>query len=171
MLGSLKENGNNNIIHIPIGCFLYFLKRKEVKIDSATFKYTGQVSSQKKINLIDYAYLYLNTPYLWGGRTPLGIDCSGLVQMAYKLCGIKLPRDSCQQAELGKKVIDLSKAKKGDLCFFGERNKITHVGLLINKKLIIHASGKVKIEKIDEKGIYNEESQTYTHLLKLIKRI
>lgn len=171
ILGVLKENRRNNFVNIPIGSSLYFSEKRSIKINGFTFKYNGEVASQKKASLLHYAFLYLNTPYLWGGRTPLGIDCSGFVQMIHKLSGIKLPRDSYQQAELGQKVINLSSAKKGDLCFFGDGSKITHVGLLINRKSIIHASGKVKIEKIDERGIYNKESQKYTHLLKYIKRI
>jgi gamma-D-glutamyl-L-lysine dipeptidyl-peptidase len=170
MLGVLKESRRNNLVNITIGSSLYFPEKRSIKINGFTFKYNGKVASQKKTSLLDYAFLYLNTPYLWGGRTPFGIDCSGFVQMTHKLSGIKLPRDSYQQAELGQKVINLSSAKKGDLCFFGDQDRITHVGILVNRKSIIHASGKVKIESIDDKGIL-DETGNYTHFLVTIKRL
>jgi cell wall-associated NlpC family hydrolase len=101
----------------------------------------------------------------------MGIDCSGFVQMVFKLCGIKLNRDSKDQAEQGNLISKISEAKEGDLVFFGNESKINHVGMLLNTSTVIHASGKVKIEKIDEKGIFGEVEKDYTHFLKSIKRI
>ncbi len=112
---------------------------------------------------------YLNTPYLWGGRTPLGIDCSGFTQMVYRFFKINLPRDSHQQAEKGKEI-NFKNCKLGDLVFFEEKNKITHVGILLSNKKIIHSSGKVRIDQFDSAGIYNYKTKKYTHKLKLIKR-
>jgi hypothetical protein len=119
------------------------------------------------------ALLYYNSPYLWGGRSPWGIDCSGLTQIAFKICGIKLPRNSYQQAECGKPVADLKRSKKGDLAFFtkGSPVEITHTGILLEQDRIIHASGRVRTDMIDEKGIFNEERDAYTHRLVTIRNV
>jgi len=112
---------------------------------------------------------YLSTPYLWGGRTTLGIDCSGFTQMVYRFFKINLPRDSHQQAKKGKKI-NFKNCKVGDLAFFEEKNKITHVGIILKHQRIIHSSGKVRIDLIDETGIYNSKTEKHSHKLKLIKR-
>src|SRR5207237_8643317 len=102
------------------------------------------------------------SPYLWGGRTHFGIDCSGFTQAVFKLQGTNLQRDACQQFEQGYTVNSLHETKLGDLAFFENAdNKIVHVGILLNNEKIIHASGKVKIDSIDEKGIFSEESKRY----------
>jgi cell wall-associated NlpC family hydrolase len=109
---------------------------------------------------------------LWGGRTFLGIDCSGFTQLVYKLNGVQLPRDAYQQAELGEFVVFLDQAKVGDLAFFvNDADKVTHVGLLLGDGKVIHASGKVRIDKIDSHGIFDEKQGKHTHILKCIKRI
>jgi hypothetical protein len=122
-------------------------------------------------NLIANAMLYLHTPYLWGGRTLYGIDCSGFVQVVYKMAGIKLQRDAAQQALQGSTVHFLPEAEAGDVAFFdNEEGRITHVGILLNHKEIIHASGQVRIDPIDDQGIFNKELNRYTHNLRIIKR-
>lgn len=124
-----------------------------------------------KINLITFSKTYLNTPYLWGGKTNYGIDCSGFTQIVFRNEGVELPRDAYQQEELGQKIM-LSETKVGDLAFFSNKNgKIIHVGILISKSKIIHASGRVKIDKIDNQGIWSEELKKYSHTLHSIKRM
>lgn len=114
---------------------------------------------------------YLNSPYLWGGRSPFGIDCSGFVQMVYKINGLNLPRDASQQAMLGDDVSFVEESKVGDLFFFeNAEGHISHVGLNLGNGKIIHASGKVRIDIIDHYGIYNADIQGYSHKLRLIKR-
>ena len=99
--------------------------------------------------------LFLNSPYLWGGKSFLGIDCSGFTQLVFSLCGIKIPRDAYQQIELGKKL-NFSEKKPGDLIFFiNERDRIHHVGIALKDDKIIHASGKVGIDTLNKDGILN----------------
>lgn len=122
-------------------------------------------------NIVETAMLFLNTPYLWGGKNILGIDCSGFVQTVYAMNGIALPRDASVQVTEGIKINTLEEAQPNDLLFFEKEGRITHVGIYPGDNKIIHASGKVKIERVDEQGIYNEEAGKYTHTLSTIKRV
>jgi hypothetical protein len=124
-----------------------------------------------KNNIVQHALFYLNAPYLWGGRSLFGIDCSGFVQIVFKMAGIKVKRDASQQATQGITVDFLPAAKAGDLAFFdNEQGRITHVGILLSNKEIIHASAKVRIDPIDDQGIFNTELNRYSHKLRIIKR-
>ena len=113
----------------------------------------------------------INTPYLWGGKSSFGIDCSGLSQLFFRLSGINLPRDAYQQAEIGK-AITFGNHQKNDLAFFENKDgKIIHVGIIQENNKIIHASGRVRIDGLDETGIFNTEINQYTHFLSFIKKI
>ena len=121
--------------------------------------------------LIENAMMYLNSPYLWGGRTPFGIDCSGLSQMVYRLNGIDLPRDADEQAEVGTTLSFVEESDPGDLAFFDNaEGKIVHVGIILENNHIVHASGKVRIDRIDQQGIFNTDLGNHTHKLRLIKQ-
>ena len=114
---------------------------------------------------------YLHAPYLWGGKTPFGIDCSGLMQQVFKICGIKLPRDAYQQAALGN-TIEFGEQKEGDLVFFaGETGKVIHVGLMLDNETIIHAHAYVRLDKLTAQGILNLKTNLYSHRLHSIKRL
>ena len=125
---------------------------------------------------VKLALKYINAPYLWGGKSPFGIDCSGLTQMVYRCLGCHLPRDAHQQVEKGTNIDFVEQAVNGDLAFFhNEDNKVTHVGIVYldekGNRSIIHASGKVRIDVLDNHGIYNKETKKYSHNLRLIKRV
>ncbi len=116
--------------------------------------------------------LYENVPYLWGGKSSFGIDCSGFVQQVYKLFSKPLPRDAYQQATCGEVVHFLQEAKCGDLAFFdNEEGRIVHVGILLGADEIIHASGTVRVDTIDSFGIINRTTGQRTHKLRVIKRV
>ncbi|MCE1199371.1 MAG: C40 family peptidase, partial [Marinilabiliales bacterium] len=122
--------------------------------------------------LIENALKYFNSPYLWGGRSPFGIDCSGFTQILYKMIGTVLPRDAHQQAHLGENFSFVEEALPGDLAFFdNEDGKIVHVGMIWEKNKIIHSSGKVRIDNVDQFGIFNIDTRRYSHQLRLMKRI
>jgi hypothetical protein len=161
---------NNSILYLPIGSSLAFLKGTTCHIGNEQFEIIGEIGETENIAVT--ATLFLNTPYLWGGRTHFGIDCSGLTQTVFKLQGINLPRDASMQAEHGMVIDSLNESKLGDLAFFDNaEGKVVHVGIILNSEKIIHASGKVKIDTIDEKGIYSEDQKRYTHKLRTVKRI
>lgn len=123
-------------------------------------------------SIVDYALNYVPAPYLWGGKSLMGIDCSGFSQLLYRMCNYWLPRDASQQVDHGDTVEFVQEAKAGDLAYFDNKEgKIIHVGLISAPGEIIHASGKVRIDKLDSQGIFNNELNKYTHQLRLIKRL
>ena len=118
------------------------------------------------------ALKYLNAPYQWGGKSPFGIDCSGFVQMVYKISGYSLPRDASQQIKVGKHVKSIGESKVGDLAFFhNKEKKIVHVGMIMDEEKIIHASGQVRIDYLNEEGILHIDTKVYTHQIAEIRRI
>ena len=125
-----------------------------------------------KENIVKTSLLLLNSPYLWGGRTPFGIDCSGLSQIVYKVNGYKIDRDAKDQALLGTPLSFIEESEPGDLAFFDNKEgDIIHVGIIMKNNYIIHAHGKVRIDRLDQTGIYNVDTNKHSHKLRVIKKI
>ena len=122
--------------------------------------------------MVDYAKRLLGAPYLWGGRMAMGLDCSGLTKVCARLAGLVLPRDASQQVREGELVYFLQETRPGDLAFFGEEDgRITHVGIVMGDEQIIHCSGQVRIDYLDQTGIFNMEKNEHTHRLQAVKRL
>ncbi|NHM07775.1 C40 family peptidase [Flavobacterium sp. CYK-4] len=163
---------NNLLMPIPLGASLSFLNHPDINTSGFDFEGLKITGVKPKSNLINTSFMYLNAPYLWGGKTPFGIDCSGFTQMVYKLNGYHLLRDASQQATEGEALSFIEESEPGDLAFFdNEEGKIIHVGIIMDDNYIIHASGKVRIDRLDHLGIYNAEANRHTHKLRVIKKM
>lgn len=162
-----------NTFRFTLGSRLPFYESNTFKIENKLYDYKGKyIDKESDFKLIDIAKMYVGSPYLWGGRSIFGIDCSGLVQISFKLKGKFLPRDASMQVKLGKTINFIEEAREEDLAFFeNEDGQITHVGILLNSTKIIHASGQVKLDDIDHNGIFDKQQNKYTHKLRIIKRI
>jgi hypothetical protein len=163
---------SNLLMPIPLGSSLSFLNHNEINTAKYDFEGMKVNGVKEKKHLINTSFLYLNAPYLWGGKTPFGIDCSGFTQMVYKLNGYKLLRDASEQATQGEALSFIEESEPGDLAFFdNDEGNIIHVGIIMENNYIIHASGKVRIDRLDHLGIYNAETNKHTHKLRVIKKI
>jgi hypothetical protein len=163
---------SNLLMPIPLGASVSFLTNDTINTSNFDFEGTKINGIKDKKNLLNTAFLYLNAPYLWGGKTAFGIDCSGFTQMVYKLNGYKLLRDASQQAGQGEALSFIEESEPGDLAFFdNDEGNIIHVGIIMENNYIIHASGKVRIDRLDHLGIYNPEIDKHTHKLRVIKKI
>jgi len=159
------KEGQLNLI--PLGATLNGLSLLNHQFDGESIS-----GKQAKFQLVETAFMYLNSPYLWGGKTPFGIDCSGFTQMVYKLNGHKIFRDASQQATQGEALSFIEESEPGDLAFFDNNEGIiTHVGIIMKDNYIIHAHGCVRIDRLDHTGIFNSDKNIHTHKLRVIKRI
>jgi gamma-D-glutamyl-L-lysine dipeptidyl-peptidase len=164
-----------SILKVPMGCSLPAFRDDKGQLGFLSYTFSDEsvkINSEKPSGSVIEALAkrWLNAPYCWGGRTLYGVDCSGFVQVNFKMAGILLPRDAWQQAQDGEAVKKLKDAVKGDLAFFDDKEEIVHVGILLGNDSIIHASGKVRIDAIDKDGIINSDTGKYTHKLKAIRR-
>jgi hypothetical protein len=164
-----------NVVQTPWGNQL--ISRGSLISSESTFKIGDfdffQRTTEKSVNknLVNCAKDLLNVPYLWGGKSVFGIDCSGFAQLIFRLFEFNLPRDAYQQAEIGE-LVEFKDSKSGDIAFFTNANgKIIHVGIIIENSHIIHASGRVRIDQLTESGILNLDYDKETHKLHFIKRI
>lgn len=161
------KDENNSLNTIVLGSTLNGLNLLNHDFEGASI-----TQKNKKKQIISTAFTYINSPYLWGGKTPFGIDCSGFTQMVYKLNGYKLLRDASQQATQGSALSFIEESEPGDLAFFdNSEGVITHVGIIMENNYIIHAHGKVRIDRLDHSGIYNVDKKMHTHKLRVIKKI
>ncbi|MBL7113316.1 MAG: C40 family peptidase [Bacteroidales bacterium] len=175
---SVTRDGSMSHLIVPSGSAAYQFQEKEKSFTNGTNKYRFEQepspvdASSLTTGIEETAETFINTPYLWGGKSTFGCDCSGLVQTVFKIYGMVLPRDTAEQVNSGETLPFLNDAKSGDLAFFdNEEGEIIHVGILLDKKRIIHASGQVRLDAIDQEGIYNKELGRYTHKLRTIKKI
>lgn len=168
---------NNESMPICIGSRLPDFDGMKFKFDGQSYHYSGQAVFSDNLlpeteKILKIARRYLSAPYQWGGRSPLGIDSGGLTQMVFKMVGIKLPRTCEDQVHQGSLIDFIEQARPGDLAFFENKaSNITHVGILLPDRQIIHTAEKVRIDRIDHFGIYSEELKKYTHRLRVIKRL
>lgn len=153
------------------GSFIPFQAVNEFNIGPDQFTIEDHSVHTEKRDPFELAQEYLNAPYLWGGKTPFGIDCSGLTQMVFRFLDINLPRDASQQVEYGT-TVSFDEAEQGDVAFFeNKEGKIIHVGIFGDNHQIIHASGQVRIDQLSEEGILHIETGLKTHTLHSIKRM
>lgn len=159
---------------LTLGAGLPEFKNGNFTLGDVNYVFDGDVitGKQKKANLVHTAYKFLNAPFLWGGRTPFGVDCSGFTQMVYKINGYQLFRDAHQQASQGEVLSFIEECEPGDLAFFdNEEGEIIHTGIVLDNNYIIHCNGKVRIDRIDSSGIYNVDTKRHTHKLRVMKQL
>ena len=168
------EDESHKLTSIVLGTTLPFYKNSKLELNGINYFFEGDISNKQltKEAIVKTAFLYLNTPYLWGGKTPFGIDCSGFTQMVYKINGHQLFRDAAEQASQGEVLSFIEESTPGDLAFFDDKEgEIIHTGIILADNYIIHASGKVRIDRLDQSGIYNADIKKHTHKLRVIKKI
>lgn len=173
LIGLIRGEG----VFFPVvfGAALPFYKDGVVVLENEVYTFEGSAHKSKKNSNYKFlektAFNYLNSPYLWGGKTNFGIDCSGFVQQVFKFSGHRIPRDAYQQAEVGSAIL-FPNREPGDLAFFtDETDRVIHVGLILEGNQIIHASGRVRVDILDEKGIYSLQKKSHTHKLSSIRRV
>ena len=165
---------------LTLGCRLPFFDGMTLRLGERQYFFNGSATNptaapdaaRQALLLRKMALLYLKAPYVWGGKTIFGLDCSGLCQQLYGLVGIQLPRDARQQIDHGRPVHFVAQARPGDLAFFDNaEGRIVHVGMVMDEGLILHAHGEVRLDPLDHNGIFNRERQRYSHKLRLLKRL
>jgi hypothetical protein len=144
---------------------------KNFNIGNDHFTFLEDVVEEQFRNPVDLALEYINAPYLWGGKTPFGIDCSGLTQTVYRFFDLNLPRDASQQIDCGTSVT-FDEQLSGDIAFFNNSDgNIIHVGILDGMGHIIHASGAVRKDTFTQEGIFHSETGYQSHTLHSIRRL
>ncbi len=168
---------NDFFLPLCLGARLPLFDGIRFQLGDKSFTFSGQAVFPQDIQagselIIKLARRYLNAPFIWGGRTTMGVDSPGLVQVVYRIAGIKLPRESFQQVLHGETVDFVDQAKPGDLAFFENRfERINHTGIVLPDGQILHVAGKVRIDVLDHFGIYNKEQGKYTHRLRIVRRV
>ncbi|MFT5824450.1 MAG: hypothetical protein ACI8ZM_005718, partial [Crocinitomix sp.] len=166
LLSITGPRGKQNIM---LGSALVNRKDNSMIFGSEIYTFEQSVNAGN-LNLLQTSLGYLNTPYLWGGKSIFGIDCSGLVQNVFKVHGTLLPRDASEQVHAGT-LIPYADRKIGDVPFFiNAKGIVHHVGILTTEDKIIHAAGCVRIDPFDEKGIFRKDLDRYTHQYHSIRR-
>lgn len=168
---------DDGFLPLTLGARLPNFDGLQFAIGENTFNFPGQAVFPKDLAqgpeiIQKIARKFLNAPYLWGGRSPLGVDGPGFVQVVFGIAGYSLPREAFQQVEKGKNVDFAEQAKPADIAFFeNQKGRITHTGIVLPEGKIIHVHGKVRIDKLDHYGIFSKDKGGYTHRLRIIKRL
>jgi len=168
------EDENHQLSSVLLGSRLPFYSEKSFNLLDEAYRFEGNITSKKlsKTAIVNSAFLYINTPFLWGGISPFGIDSSGFTQMVYRLNGYALLRKASEQATQGEVLSFIEESEPGDLAFFDDNEReIIHVCIILANHHIIHCSGKVRIDLLDHSGIYNKDLKKHTHKLRVIKKI
>lgn len=166
----------DHFIPLTLGATLPRYDGLRCQLGDQSFQFSGPVITPSQAPktgewIVKIARRYLHAPYLWGGRSPFGIDASGFTQMVFKIAGVRLLRDATQQVTQGRPVDFMEQCQLGDLAFFDNgKGDIGHVGIILPDCYLIHASGKVRIDKLDHFGLFNGEQGRYTHQLRIVKR-
>ncbi len=178
LFSEVERNTDHALFHIGMGCRLPLFKEGSFKIGKLDYSYKSPVlevpaePDRKRKAILERATALINTPYLWGGKSAAGIDCSGLTQLVFRTCGIDLLRDASRQATQGTLINLIDEAQAGDLLFFDNENEqIVHVGIYTGNGHIVHSSGCVRMDPVDHEGIFKQEIGTYSHHLRLIRRM
>lgn len=168
---------SDHFIPLTMGATLPQYDGLRCRLGDHSYQFSGPVVAPSEAQrnshwIVKVARRYLNAPHLWGGRSPFGIDSAGLVQMVFKSAGVRLLRNPAQQVAQGHSVDFMEQCQAGDLAFFDNgKGEIHHVGIILPDCHVIHASGKVRLDKLDHFGIFNAEQNRYTHQLRLVKRL
>ncbi|WP_405413844.1 NlpC/P60 family protein [Maribacter sp. Asnod1-A12] len=164
---SFVEDSNQILTPILIGSCIPDTPSLPINFNGNVIK-----KAQSKANLIKTALLYLNSPELKGGKSPFGIDSAGFTQMVYRINGYHLLRTAKNQSAQGSALSFVEESEAGDLAFFDNvSGDIDHVGIIMENNYVIHVNGKVRIDRLDHTGIFNNNLRTYTHQLRVIKKI
>lgn len=170
----LENKTRNTSFLLTAGSSMYGCYENSFELMGDTWHYKGemvQVDGFMPDTLVNHALLFLNSPYMWGGRSALGLDCSGFTQLVFKMAGKRIHRDASQQATQGEMIDLIHEARPGDLLFFdNEEGEVIHTGILIDDDQVVHAHHWVRVDKVDHYGIFNTQTGKYSHKLRLIKR-
>ncbi|MCR9102198.1 MAG: C40 family peptidase [bacterium] len=168
---------DNEVIPVVMGARLPNFDGMRFTLDNTVYTFSGQAVFPEHIKptaefILKIARRYLHAPFLHGGRSPMGIDAAGLVQMVFKIANVALPREAAQQVYIGSIVDFVEQSMPGDVAFFENRTgRITHCGIILPDAEVIHAFGSVRIDKIDHYGIYDRSEKRYTHRLRVVRRM
>lgn len=174
----IKNDSTGSSFYIPAASLLHHFKPASNSFIAGGILFTCKQepffynSINIRDNISKAALNFLNIPYLWGGKNPFGMDCSGFIQILFSLFGIRLPRDARQQVKEGRTINFINETEAGDLAFFdNQEGDIVHAGIITGDRQIIHSSGQVRLDRLDHQGIYNNTLKQYTHKLRIVKNI